>query len=64
MDLNSLRPPEGSTKNRKRIGRGIGSGHGKIQKRHKGQKAKWGSIKAGFEGGQCRCSEGCLKGFN
>ncbi len=54
MDLNSLRPAEGSTKNRKRIGRGIGSGHGKTAtKGHKGQKARsGGSIKAGFEGGQ------------
>jgi large subunit ribosomal protein L15 len=54
MDLNSLRPQEGSTKNRKRIGRGVGSGHGKTStKGHKGQKARsGGSIKAGFEGGQ------------
>jgi large subunit ribosomal protein L15 len=54
MDLNNLRPAEGSTKNRKRIGRGVGSGHGKTStKGHKGQKARsGGSIKAGFEGGQ------------
>jgi large subunit ribosomal protein L15 len=54
MDLNNLRPSEGSTKNRKRIGRGPGSGHGKTStKGHKGQKARsGGSIKAGFEGGQ------------
>lgn len=54
MDLNELRPVKGSTKNRKRIGRGIGSGHGKTAtKGHKGQKARsGGSIKAGFEGGQ------------
>ena len=54
MDLNSLSPVEGSTKNRKRIGRGVGSGHGKTStKGHKGQKARsGGSIKAGFEGGQ------------
>lgn len=54
MDLNSLSPAEGSTKNRKRIGRGVGSGHGKTStKGHKGQKARsGGSIKAGFEGGQ------------
>jgi large subunit ribosomal protein L15 len=54
MDLNSLKPALGSTKNRKRIGRGPGSGHGKTAtKGHKGQKARsGGSIKAGFEGGQ------------
>ncbi|KAA0888872.1 50S ribosomal protein L15 [Oryzomonas rubra] len=54
MDLNTLRPALGSTKDRKRIGRGTGSGHGKTAtKGHKGQKARsGGSIKAGFEGGQ------------
>lgn len=54
MELNTLRPALGSTKNRKRIGRGTGSGHGKTAtKGHKGQKARsGGSIKAGFEGGQ------------
>lgn len=54
MDLNTIRPAEGSTKKRKRIGRGQGSGHGKTStKGHKGQKARsGGSIKAGFEGGQ------------
>lgn len=54
MDLNTLRPALGSVKNRKRIGRGAGSGHGKTAtKGHKGQKARsGGSIKAGFEGGQ------------
>ena len=54
MDLNNLKPALGSTKNRKRIGRGTGSGHGKTAtKGHKGQKARsGGSIKAGFEGGQ------------
>ena len=43
-----------STKNRKRIGRGIGSGHGKTATMgHKGQKARsGGSVKPGFEGGQ------------
>jgi large subunit ribosomal protein L15 len=52
--LNTLKPALGSTKNRKRIGRGPGSGHGKTStKGHKGQKARsGGSIKAGFEGGQ------------
>lgn len=54
MDLNTLKPALGSTKQRKRIGRGPGSGHGKTAtKGHKGQKARsGGSIKAGFEGGQ------------
>src|SRR5512143_990905 len=54
MNLNSLSRSEGSVKNRKRIGRGTGSGHGKTAtKGHKGQKARsGGSIKAGFEGGQ------------
>lgn len=54
MELNSLKPALGSTKNRKRIGRGHGSGHGKTAtKGHKGQKARsGGSVKPGFEGGQ------------
>jgi large subunit ribosomal protein L15 len=54
MELNNLKPAIGSTKDRKRIGRGPGSGHGKTAtKGHKGQKARsGGSIKAGFEGGQ------------
>lgn len=54
MDLSNLKPALGSTKDRKRIGRGHGSGTGKTAgKGHKGQKARsGGSIKAGFEGGQ------------
>lgn len=54
MDLSQLKPAPGSTKNRKRIGRGPGSGTGKTAgKGHKGQKARsGGSIKPGFEGGQ------------
>jgi large subunit ribosomal protein L15 len=54
MDLSNLKPAIGSTKDRKRIGRGQGSGTGKTAgKGHKGQKARsGGSIKAGFEGGQ------------
>jgi large subunit ribosomal protein L15 len=54
MDLSNLQPAAGSTRNRKRIGRGHGSGTGKTSgKGHKGQKARsGGSIKAGFEGGQ------------
>jgi len=54
MDLSNLKPALGSTKNRKRIGRGPGSGKGKTSgKGHKGQKARsGGSVKPGFEGGQ------------
>lgn len=54
MRLNTLSPAPGSTKNRKRVGRGIGSGIGKTGGRgHKGQKARsGGSIRVGFEGGQ------------
>ena len=54
MRLEDLRPAPGSTKKRKRIGRGPGSGHGKTAgKGHKGQKARSGGGKAGgFEGGQ------------
>ena len=54
MTLEELRPPEGARKKRKRVGRGIGSGHGKTAcKGHKGQKARAGrGTKAGFEGGQ------------
>lgn len=54
MDLSNLKPAIGSTKNRKRIGRGPGSGTGKTAgKGHKGQKARaGGGVKAGFEGGQ------------
>jgi large subunit ribosomal protein L15 len=54
MDLSNLRPAIGSTKNRKRIGRGPGSGNGKTAgKGHKGQNARsGGGVKPGFEGGQ------------
>jgi large subunit ribosomal protein L15 len=54
MRLGELKPPEGSRKKRKRVGRGVGSGHGKTACRGaKGQKARsGGGIKAGFEGGQ------------
>jgi large subunit ribosomal protein L15 len=54
MNLSSLKPAEGSTKNRKRIGRGTGSGRGGTSTRgHKGAKSRSGySRKAGFEGGQ------------
>ena len=54
MNLNNLKPAEGSTKNRKRIGRGQGSGRGGTSTRgHKGAKSRSGySSKVGFEGGQ------------
>ena len=54
MILGELKPPEGATKKRKRVGRGIGSGHGKTACRGaKGQNARsGGGTKAGFEGGQ------------
>lgn len=54
MRLNTLRPAEGSKKDRKRVGRGAGSGVGKTAGRgHKGQKSRTGGFhKVGFEGGQ------------
>jgi len=52
--IENLKPAEGSKKKKKRVGRGIGSGHGKTScKGHKGQKARSGGTKGpGFEGGQ------------
>ena len=54
MDLSALSPAPGSKRNKRRVGRGIGSGMGKTSGRgHKGQKARSGGTKApGFEGGQ------------
>lgn len=54
MNLHNLTPAKGSTKNRKRIARGQGSGHGGTATRgHKGAKSRSGySKKIGFEGGQ------------
>ena len=54
MNLSNLRPPAGQKKARKRIGRGMGSGHGKTSTRgSKGQRAGTGfGQKRGFEGGQ------------
>ena len=53
MKLHELSPAPGSVKAPKRIGRGTGSGMGKTStKGHKGQKARSGSKKNGFEGGQ------------
>ena len=54
MNLSDLKPPAGQTKLRKRVGRGMGSGHGKTSTRgHKGQRQGTGfGQKRGFEGGQ------------
>jgi large subunit ribosomal protein L15 len=54
MDLGHLKHAEGATKKTKRVGRGMGSGHGKTSCRgHKGQYARTGSShRAWFEGGQ------------
>ncbi|MEK7238866.1 MAG: 50S ribosomal protein L15 [Nitrospirota bacterium] len=54
MRLCDLSPKQGSNKKKKRVGRGIGSGHGKTScKGHKGQKARTGGgTRVGFEGGQ------------
>ncbi|HZY36841.1 MAG TPA: 50S ribosomal protein L15 [Mucilaginibacter sp.] len=54
MNLSNLKPAEGSTKNRKRIGRGTGSGRGGTSTRgHKGAGSRSGTTtKVGFEGGQ------------
>ena len=54
MELHTLKPPAGSTKNRKRVGRGAGSGMGETSgKGHKGAKARAGfRYRSGFEGGQ------------
>jgi large subunit ribosomal protein L15 len=54
MELNTIKPAEGSTHARRRVGRGIGSGLGKTAGRgHKGQKSRAGGFhKVGFEGGQ------------
>lgn len=55
MRLNTLKPADGAREDRKRVGRGIGSGLGKTAGRgHKGSFARSGKgkIKAGFEGGQ------------
>lgn len=66
MKLADLRPAEGATKERKRIGRGIGSGQGKTAgKGYKGQKAR-NKVRPGFEGGQTPLHRRLphLRGFN
>lgn len=67
MELHELRPAQGSTKKRKRIGQGKGSGLGKTSgKGHKGQNARsGGGVRPGFEGGQMPLSRRIPKrGFN
>lgn len=68
MKLHELAPHPGATKERKRVGRGIGSGHGKTCGRgHKGQKSRSGDRKlpSWFEGGQTPLHKRVPKrGFN
>ncbi len=67
LNLSNLSPQKGSTKQRKRLGRGPGTGHGKTAGRgHKGFKSRSGSgIKPGFEGGQMPLQRRIPKrGFN
>jgi len=67
LSLSNLSPNPGSSRPRKRIGRGPGSGHGKTATRgHKGFKARsGGGIKVGFEGGQMPLQRRIPKrGFN
>lgn len=54
MKLHEIKSPPGANKRAKRVGRGIGSGHGKTSTRgHKGQKSRsGGGVRLGFEGGQ------------
>jgi large subunit ribosomal protein L15 len=54
MELNDIKPADGAKKNKRRVGRGIGSGLGKTAGRgHKGQSSRSGGFhKVGFEGGQ------------
>ncbi len=67
MRLNTIKPAEGATHARRRVGRGIGSGLGKTAGRgHKGQKSRAGGFhKVGFEGGQMPLQRRLPKrGFN
>ena len=67
MNLHEIKPPEGAKRGTKRIGRGIGSGHGKTSTRgHKGQWARsGGGVRPGFEGGQMPLTRRLPKrGFN
>lgn len=68
MQLHDLRPAEGSTQKRKRVGRGTGSGKGKTSGRgQKGENARTGGpVRPGFEGGQLPLTKRLpkLRGFN
>ncbi|MBP9217346.1 MAG: 50S ribosomal protein L15 [Sterolibacterium sp.] len=67
MRLNTIKPAEGATHAKRRVGRGIGSGLGKTAGRgHKGQKSRAGGFhKVGFEGGQMPLQRRLPKrGFN
>jgi len=67
MRLNTIKPADGSKKNARRVGRGIGSGFGKTAGRgHKGQHSRTGGFhKVGFEGGQMPIQRRLPKrGFN
>ena len=68
MNLNDLRPAEGSTQKRKRVGRGTGSGKGRTSGRgQKGQNARTGGgVRPNFEGGQLPLTKRLpkLRGFN
>jgi large subunit ribosomal protein L15 len=54
ISINTIKPPKGANRKNKRVGRGIGSGHGKTATRgYKGQLSRSGtSVRPGFEGGQ------------
>jgi len=67
MELNTIKPADGAKKDKRRLGRGIGSGLGKTAGRgHKGQKSRSGGFhKVGFEGGQMPMQRRLPKrGFN
>ncbi len=67
MELNNLRPAEGATTKKVRVGRGIGSGIGKTSgKGHKGQNARsGGGVRPGFEGGNIPLiRKMAIRGFN
>lgn len=68
MQLHDLRPAEGATKKRKRVGRGTGSGRGKTSTRGtKGQNSRTGGgVRPGFEGGQLPLVKRLpkMRGFN
>src|SRR5213593_2126549 len=61
--INRLKPARGANRKRKRVGRGIGSGHSKTATRgYKGQKSRSGtSVRPGFEGGQMPLHRRCPK---